>query len=127
MIPREQMCGGTSRDLFLFLARQIEAFLRIHHNDNFEAHLRRRSLGGSTRQAFELGFTFSFPVRQLGINNGTLIRWTKGFDLPDAVGKDVCSLLQSAIDELDLPVRVAALVNDTVGTLMARSYTSVGK
>ena len=31
------------------------------------------------------------------------------------------------IDALGLPVRVAALVNDTVGTLMARSYTSPGK
>jgi hexokinase len=35
--------------------------------------------------------------------------------------------LQSEIDALKLPVRVAALVNDTVGTLMARSYTSPGK
>jgi hexokinase len=56
-----------------------------------------------------------------------LIRWTKGFNIPDAVGHDVCALLQSAIDELSLPVRVAALVNDTVGTLMARSYTSPGE
>jgi hexokinase len=56
-----------------------------------------------------------------------LMRWTKGFDIPDAVGKDVCALLQAEIDELHLPVKVAALVNDTVGTLMARSYTSPGK
>uniref|UniRef100_A0A8H7NJJ8 Phosphotransferase n=1 Tax=Bionectria ochroleuca TaxID=29856 RepID=A0A8H7NJJ8_BIOOC len=41
--------------------------------------------------------------------------------------KDVCALLQVEIDKLGLPVKVAALVNDTVGTLMARSYTSTGK
>ena len=64
---------------------------------------------------------------QSGINKGTLIRWTKGFDIEDAVGKDVCALLQNEIDALDLPVTVAALVNDTVGTLMARSYTSSEK
>merc|ERR1711881_588990 len=46
---------------------------------------------------------------------------------PDAVGKDVCALLQKELDALHLPIRVAALVNDTVGTLMARSYTSPGK
>jgi len=74
-----------------------------------------------------LGFTFSFPVQQLGINKGNLIRWTKGFDIPDAIGKDVCALLQTEIDNLHLPVKVAALVNDTVGTLMARSYTATGK
>jgi hexokinase len=55
------------------------------------------------------------------------MRWTKGFDIADAVGQDVCKLLQDEIDILRLPVRVAALVNDTVGTLMARSYTSPGK
>ncbi|KAJ5699087.1 Glucokinase [Penicillium macrosclerotiorum] len=127
MIPRELMASGTSKDLFLFLARQIEAFLRIHHNEHFEAHLRRRLDGNQEQDLFDLGFTFSFPVRQFGINSGTLIRWTKGFNIPDAVGHDVCALLQSAIDELQLPVRVAALVNDTVGTLMARSYTSPGE
>ena len=76
---------------------------------------------------FRLGFTFSFPVRQLGINRGTLMRWTKGFAIEEAVGQDVCELLQKEIDLLHLPVIVAALVNDTVGTLMARSYTSPGK
>ncbi|GAQ03824.1 glucokinase [Aspergillus lentulus] len=127
MIPRELMASGTSKDLFLFLARQIEAFLRIHHNEHFEAHQRRRREPNHEEELFDLGFTFSFPVRQLGINKGTLIRWTKGFNIPDAIGHDVCALLQNAIDELYLPVRVAALVNDTVGTLMARSYTSPGE
>ncbi|KAL4805818.1 hexokinase-domain-containing protein [Aspergillus unguis] len=126
MIPREMMTSGSSKELFLFLARQIESFLRIHHNEHFEAHLKRK-IAAREEDLFDLGFTFSFPVRQLGINKGTLIRWTKGFDIPDAVGQDVCALLQDAIDELNLPVRVAALVNDTVGTLMARSYTSPGE
>ncbi|KAJ5143533.1 uncharacterized protein N7515_002320 [Penicillium bovifimosum] len=127
LIPREMMASGTSKDLFLFLARQIESFLRIHHNDHFQAHLHRRREGSTEEDLFDLGFTFSFPVRQCGINRGTLIRWTKGFNIPDAVGHDVCALLQTAIDDLNLPVRVAALVNDTVGTLMARSYTSPGE
>jgi hexokinase len=36
-------------------------------------------------------------------------------------------LLRKEIDALKLPVRVAALVNNTVGTLMAPSYISPGK
>jgi hexokinase len=109
-IPRELMVAKTSKELFSFLAKQIELFLKVHHEE-----------------IFNLGFTFSFPVNQIGINKGMLMRWTKGFDIQDAVGKDVCALLQTEIDELHLPVKVAALVNDTVGTLMARSYTSPGK
>lgn len=126
------MAAKTAKELFSFLAKQIESFLKTHHNDHFQAHIERRktmssSDGSATEEIFQLGFTFSFPVNQIGINKGTLIRWTKGFDIDDAVGKDVCELLQAEIDSLHLPVKVAALVNDTVGTLMARSYTSPGK
>lgn len=131
-IPKNLMVAKTARDLFAFLAKQIELFLREHHREHFESAAHRRNTtsfpeGYRDEQIFRLGFTFSFPVQQLGINKGKLIRWTKGFDIPDAVGKDVCKLLQDEIDRLHLPVKVAALVNDTVGTLMARSYTSAGK
>lgn len=116
-IPKSLMIG-TSKELFSFLAQQVKTFVDEHHADHFnedaDHHLR-------------LGFTFSFPVDQKGINKGYLIRWTKGFDIKDAIGKDVCKLLQDELDLLEVPVIVAALVNDTVGTLMARSYTSPGK
>lgn len=115
-IPKELMVAKTASDLFAFLAKQIELFLKEHHDDHYQ----------SRSETFHLGFTFSFPVQQLAINKGNLMRWTKGFDIPDAVGKDVCALLQTEIDKLGLPVSVSALVNDTVGTLMARSYTSSG-
>ncbi|KAF4968585.1 hypothetical protein FSARC_4058 [Fusarium sarcochroum] len=131
-IPKELMVAKTSSELFSFLAKQIEIFLKEHHADHFTSHLRRRNTrstpeGFRDENIFRLGFTFSFPVKQLAINKGLLIRWTKGFDIPDAIGKDVCALLQTEIDKLHLPVKVAALVNDTVGTLMARSYTSTSQ
>jgi hexokinase len=126
-IPRELMVAKTSKELFSFLAKQIESFLKAHHEDHYAGTLRRRQTGAEPEEIFNLGFTFSFPVHQIGINKGMLMRWTKGFDIADAVGKDVCALLQTEIDALHLPVKVAALVNDTVGTLMARSYTSPGK
>lgn len=123
------MTAKTAKELFSFLAKQIELFLQTHHEDHFAAHKRRKERGEQLdeEEIFNLGFTFSFPVNQVGINKGFLIRWTKGFDIEDAVGKDICELLQVEIDALHLPVKVAALVNDTVGTLMARSYTSPGK
>lgn len=39
----------------------------------------------------ELGFTFSFPVRQQSIASGSLIKWTKGFSIEDTV----CSCIPS--------------------------------
>lgn len=116
-IPKALMVSD-SHSLFSFLAQQVADFVKEHHSDHFSE---------DPSHHLHLGFTFSFPVDQKAINKGYLIRWTKGFDIPDAIGKDVCALLQKEIDALGLPVKVAALVNDTVGTLMARSYTSPGE
>ena len=116
-IPKPLMVSD-SRSLFSFLAQHVADFVKEHHSDHFSE---------DPSHHLHLGFTFSFPVDQKAINKGYLIRWTKGFDIPDAIGKDVCALLQKEIDALGLPVKVAALVNDTVGTLMARSYTSPGE
>jgi hexokinase len=122
-VPRSLMETKSAPELFSFLAKQIESFLKTHHEDHFEKH----KANPNEEDFFDLGFTFSFPVNQIGINKGRLMRWTKGFDIDEAIGQDVCALLQKEITALNLPVRVAALVNDTVGTLMARSYTSPGK
>jgi hypothetical protein len=71
-----------------------------------------------------LGFTFSFPVDQTGIDAGTLIEWTKGFSNPGVVGNDVVTLLSEGFSRAGYTgVKVAALVNDTVGTLLARAYS----
>lgn len=75
-------------------------------------------------QIHKLGLTFSFAVNQTSLAQGTLVRWDKGWDIPEAVGQDPCMLLQEAIDELKLPVRVCVLANDSVGTLLTRAYTS---
>ncbi|OJD12387.1 hypothetical protein AJ78_07012 [Emergomyces pasteurianus Ep9510] len=128
-IPHELMVTKHGEELFSFLALQIEEFLKTHLSEHFKAHVEKRQTGQVTEpyaeeQIFDLGFTFSFPVDQHGINKGSLIRWTKGFDIDEVIGQDVCKLLQDAIDRRHLPVRVAALINDTVGTLMARSYSS---
>lgn len=65
-------------------------------------------------------------MEQTAIDRGTLIKWTKGFDSPDVVGKDVVILLQSCLDEVGVKVRVNSLVNDTVGALLAHGYQSKG-
>ena len=112
------MTAKKAVDLFSFIAKQIQVFLEAHHGVLFTA-----SKKPEVQHIFSLGFTFSYPAYQRGINSGILLRWTKGFDIPDAVGQDVCQLLQHAIDELHLPVKVTALINDAAGTIMSRAYT----
>ncbi|KFY47434.1 hypothetical protein V496_10669 [Pseudogymnoascus sp. VKM F-4515 (FW-2607)] len=124
-IPPELMHAATFQELLHFLAKQIELFLQTYHNDLLQTH-RGRKTGTSRDAVLKLGFTFSFAFKQLALNRGTLLYWTKGFNIPDAIGQELCGLLQDEIDALNVPVLVAALVNDTVGTLVARSYESPG-
>jgi hexokinase len=70
----------------------------------------------------EVGFTFSFPMEQTSIRSATLLYWTKGFTSPGVAGHDPVELLTDACKRAGLDVRVNALVNDTVGTLMAGAY-----
>lgn len=111
-VPLDLMKGSTADALFSFLAKKIDIFLKEYHD----------SLSSSVK--LKMGFTFSFPVEQTAIDRGKLIRWTKGFDLPDCVGRDVVEYLQKHIDMLDVPVSVIALANDTVGTLLSRAYSN---
>ncbi|KAK1693574.1 hypothetical protein QYE76_010271 [Lolium multiflorum] len=109
-IPPHLM-SGSATELFGFIASAVAKYVADEGVN--------RALGGKQR---ELGFTFSFPVRQTSITSGTLIKWTKAFAVDDAVGEDVVAELQMAMEKEGVDMRVAALINDTVGTLAAGSY-----
>lgn len=75
----------------------------------------------------KLGFTFSFPCVQKGLNSSILEAWTKGFATgystnEPVVGQDVAQLLTEAIKRKNLGIECAAIVNDTVGTLLSCAY-----
>jgi hexokinase len=100
---------GSGADFFDFIASCVR---------KFAGKQARRQ-----RQARQLGFTFSFPVEQTGIATGKLVRWTKGFSASGVEGHDVVTLLNEALARAGMAnVAVAALTNDTVGTLVARRY-----
>lgn len=72
----------------------------------------------------KLGFTFSFPVNQVGLNRGILLQWTKGFSARNCVNQDVVRLLEKALAvRCETNIEIVALVNDTCGTLMAKALT----
>ncbi len=100
---------NTQDELFGFIAGCIKKFIEEEKLD--------------FNKQCGLGFTFSFPVKQTGIASGVLLRWTKGFAARGVKGKDVVKLLNQALLKKGLSnLKIAALVNDTVGTLAARAY-----
>lgn len=68
----------------------------------------------------ELGFTFSFPVKQLSVSSGTLIKWTKGFSIPDMVSWDLFVIFMLYALKVDafsyLLFAIAVLVTGTSGS-----------
>ncbi|CAN6326914.1 unnamed protein product [Urochloa humidicola] len=109
-IPPHLMSGNAS-ELFGFIASALAKVIAEEGSNNVFEDKQR-----------ELGFTFSFPVRQTSIASGTLIKWTKAFSIDDAVGEDVVAELQTAMEKHGVDMRVSALINDTVGTLAAGRY-----
>ncbi|KAI4347055.1 hypothetical protein L6164_007904 [Bauhinia variegata] len=110
-IPPHLMTG-SSHELFDFIAEALAKFVRSEPEEFHPPPGRQR----------ELGFTFSFPVRQTSVASGNLIKWTKGFNIEDAVGEDVVEQLTKSMEKIGLDMRVSALVNDTVGTLAGARY-----
>ncbi|XP_022894059.1 hexokinase-2-like [Olea europaea var. sylvestris] len=110
-IPPHLMVG-SSHELFDFIAAALANFVATEGEDFVLLPGRQR----------ELGFTFSFPVKQLSLASGTLIKWTKGFLIEDAIGQDIVGELTKAMERVGLDMHVTALVNDTVGTLAGGQY-----
>jgi len=127
-IPVHLITAKYFSELFAYVAEQIKIFLQ-HHHDNLLQGYQGAGIPGNISNDYGskrllLGLTFSFTFEKQALNRGTMLRWTKGFNIPDAMGKDISTVFQTEIDKLNLPVLVVALVNDTVGALLARSYTS---
>uniref|UniRef100_A0A493SS56 Phosphotransferase n=1 Tax=Anas platyrhynchos platyrhynchos TaxID=8840 RepID=A0A493SS56_ANAPP len=75
---------------------------------------------GNPQHRLPVGFVFPFSCRQTGLGKVSgLISWSKGFQCSDVEGKDVVQLLQAAINKQGSFI---ALLNDTVGTMMASSW-----
>nr|XP_039262851.1 hexokinase-2-like [Styela clava] len=104
-MPQDVMTG-SGEELFDYIAESIGNFLEVYDLKNVK---------------LPLGFTFSFPCVQEGLDRGSLLRWTKGFSASGVVGNDVVQLLQEAVGRMEeeYELEVVALVNDTVGTMMS--------
>ena len=100
--PQEFM-SGTAEQVFGFLADCI--------------------VESKPQPGTKLGFTFSFPSQQTAINHSMLVEWTKGFSASGCVGEDSVQLLEKALADRNCPISVTAICNDTVGTLISRSYS----
>lgn len=74
----DQSKQNVIQALFDYIAAELAKFVNEESQDFQVPPGRKR----------ELGFTFSFPVMQTSIASGNLIKWTKGFNIDDAVNPE---------------------------------------
>ncbi len=97
---------GTGTALFGVIAGYLGKFLKDH----------------AITSEIALGYTFSFPVQLLGIDEGILMKWTKDFSASGVVGRKVVAIQRQALVQKKVRnVNIVALANDTVGTLQAQA------
>lgn len=108
LIPQAIM-SGTGVQLFDHIADCIHKFMK-------ENRLLDKTL--------PLGFTFSFPCRQEGLDKAILTTWTKGFKCEGVEGNNIVELLHAAVKRRgDISVKCVAVINDTVGALMSCAHS----
>ncbi|KAI8376299.1 uncharacterized protein BYT42DRAFT_499015 [Radiomyces spectabilis] len=78
----------------------------------------------SAKKTLNLGVCWSFPVDQTAVDRGTVLRMGKGFTLEDVEGHDLADLMHAAFERKGLNVKLNAILNDTVGTLVAHAYSN---
>lgn len=77
-----------------------------------------------SNKSLTVGFCFSFPCDQTALDAGKLLKLTKRFQNEGAVGRDPVEMLREALARAGEPgARVAALLNDSVGTLAGGRYS----
>ncbi|KAF8978790.1 glucokinase [Entomortierella lignicola] len=102
---------GTGEAMFDWIADCTAALLKSVALDMGDSEL-------------QMGVTFSFAIQQTAVNRGKVLAMGKGFDLSDVIGKDLKDLLEGGFIRKGLNVKVSAIINDTVGTLVSHAYVS---
>ncbi|KAL1915883.1 uncharacterized protein VTP21DRAFT_6271 [Calcarisporiella thermophila] len=110
---------GSAENLFGWIVEKTEALLQ------------QIRAAGKHEDQYQMGVVWSFPLEQTGVNKGAILEMGKGFTVVNEIlGLDLGEQLQKGFDAKGLPIRVSALLNDTVGTLVAHAYqnplTTVG-
>ena len=80
----EELKTGESEELWEYIADCVQQFIDYHHE-------------GEDLGTVPLGFTFSYPATQNYIDEGTLQRWTKGFDIAGVEGHNVVPMFEAAL------------------------------
>lgn len=79
---------------------------------------------GSAQQqtVYSMAISIGFAVLQTSLNRGMIIALEHGFEFPNVIGCDAVDLFDTRFREKGLGVKIVAIANDGVCTLLAHAY-----
>ncbi|CAO3580960.1 unnamed protein product [Absidia cylindrospora] len=116
--PSKELKTGPGNIFFDWIADAVEELITDKARHLFSPE---QVKGNET---LALGVCWSFPVDQTDVNRGVILRMGKGFTLQDTEGRDLATMFHEAFERKGLNVKVSAILNDTVGTLVAHAYSN---
>ncbi|CAO3675943.1 unnamed protein product [Umbelopsis ramanniana] len=117
-LATEELKSGSGDAFFDWIADTIQELVTVKAHHLFKPE----QVNG--QETLSLGVCWSFPIDQTTLNRGTVLRMGKGFTMPNVQGRDLSDMFHEAFKRKNLNVRVGALLNDTVGTLVAHAYSN---
>ncbi|KAI7890497.1 hexokinase-domain-containing protein [Mucor mucedo] len=82
----------------------------------------QQRVGFTTEIVYAMGISLGFAVRQTCLNKGLIVALEHGFEYTDAIGSDIVELFQKGFQKRRLSIKVVAMANDSVCTLLAHAY-----
>ncbi|KAI8578721.1 hypothetical protein K450DRAFT_175923 [Umbelopsis ramanniana AG] len=117
-VATNELKNGPCDPFFDWMAEAVKELVTVKAK-----HLFKPAQVNGT-ETLSLGVCWSFPVDQTSFSQGTMLRMGKGFILDGYEGQDLAGLFHQAFERKHINVRVTALINDTVGTLVAAAYAN---
>ncbi|KAI8886386.1 actin-like ATPase domain-containing protein, partial [Backusella circina FSU 941] len=79
-------------------------------------------VGTHKQTIYSMAISIGFAVLQTGLDKGKIIAFEHGFDFPNVIGCDAVDLFDSRFRAKGLGVKIVAMANDGVCTLLAHAY-----
>ncbi|CAO3701966.1 unnamed protein product [Rhizopus stolonifer] len=79
-------------------------------------------VGADRQQVCSMAISLGFAVLQTSLDRGIIVALEHGFDFPNAVGCDAVELFDSRLKAKGLKIKIVAMANDGVCTLLAHAY-----
>ncbi|CAJ0831632.1 7102_t:CDS:2 [Entrophospora sp. SA101] len=114
----DELKTGTAEQLFDWVALSVKELLDDLGYDDLDIDDLAEEDYNS--KVLCTGVTFGFPIKQTAINRGFAMQMGERFKGLES--HDLVELLQAAFFRKNFRVRISAIVNDAVGTLVASAY-----